>query len=284
MNFGIHFLAQAEGTSGWMKFVNDVARTQLSNIVIFALVCTVLRLAVFPILIKTEFHRRDIKYKLARGLSEIMDAVIYASVFVFLVIRPFLLQTFFIPSGSMLETLQLNDFIIANKLVYRFSEPQVGDIIVFRLPKWAYNTAEGDSDFIKRCVAVPGQVIEVREGSLYRDGKRVEEPYLREKQIRFDFKLVEHDGEVWPVTMENGTANTSNAVAERYRVEPDNLKLQQELINAPAAEVPKGFVMAMGDNRNESSDGRFWGLVKRENVIGRSEFIWLPLRRIQQTR
>lgn len=284
MNFGLQFLAQSEGTSGWMKFVNDIARTQLSNVVLFAFVCTLLRLAVYPILTKTEFHKRDIKYKLSKGLSEIMDAVIYASVFVFLVIRPFLLQTFFIPSGSMLETLQLNDFIIANKLVYRFSEPQVGDIIVFRPPKWAYNTAEGDSDFIKRCVAIPGQVIEVRDGSLYRDGKKIDEPFLREKQIRFDFKLVDYKGKIWPVTMENGTANTSNAVAEPYRVDASDLKTQQELINAPAAKVPAGYVMAMGDNRNESSDGRFWGLVKRENVIGRSEFIWLPLRRIQRTR
>src|SRR5262249_3941137 len=107
-----------------------------------------------------------------------LDAIIYAGVFVFMLIRPFLLQAFLIPSGSMIPTLLENDFIVANKTIYRYSDPQRGDIVVFRPPAFAALPDQLDSnhepkvDFIKRCTGIPGDLIEIHDGNLYRDGKQ----------------------------------------------------------------------------------------------------------------
>lgn len=292
--FPFNLLAQQESTSSTAELIDKLARTPLSQIVILVTVCTVLRLAVAPYLLKVPpKHKMTGTYKGMRFANEFLDAVIYAGVFVFLIIRPFGVQAFRIPSASMLETLQLNDFIVANKLVYRYSEPAPGEIVVFRPPAYACHPDQLDTDgqpkvdFIKRCIGVPGNVIEIRGGQLYRDGKPVEETYQREASS-VDFKLVKyHDAqgkeEYWPVTLSSAGVNSpQNGTIDRYV--PTSKAVEEELRNRPPAPVPQGYLLCFGDNRNNSSDGRMWGLVKREDLIGRSEAIWFPLSRLRRTR
>ena len=164
-------------------FIDSAARTPLSQVVIGVAVLTVLRMALAPYLKNTPQHLRLGTYSFVRFLNEVLDAIIYAGVFVFMIIRPFGIQAFLIPSGSMWPTLYVNDFIVANKAIYRYTDPRVNDIVVFRPPIQAVNPDQKDSegqvkvDFIKRCVGTPGDVVELREGVLYRNGKPVPDPY-----------------------------------------------------------------------------------------------------------
>ena len=111
----------------------------------------------------------------AAGL-EFADSALIAVLLVFCLIRPFFIQAFFIPSTSMEPTLLKHDRILVNKLVYRLRNPEPGDIVVFKAPPAA---SEEEKDFIKRCVGVEGQRVEIREYQLYRDGKLINEPYAR---------------------------------------------------------------------------------------------------------
>jgi len=179
------FFAQAEQSGGYRELIDHLARTPLSQVVIFVTVLSVIRLAIYPVLRNTLPHKRTGVFGLYRFINEVVDAFVYAGVFVFMIIRPFLLQAFLIPSGSMWPALYVNDFIVANKAIYRYTEPKFQDIIVFRPPPTAAE-APGDldehgdmtKDFIKRCIGLPGDLIEMKEGTLYRNGQKVEEPYV----------------------------------------------------------------------------------------------------------
>jgi signal peptidase I len=92
-------------------------------------------------------------------------------VLLFGVIRPYILEAFYVPTESMVPTLEVNDRVLVNKLLYRFSEPKRGDIIVFEAP-------DGEADLIKRVEGVAGDSIAVEHGSLVVNGERQEEPYL----------------------------------------------------------------------------------------------------------
>ena len=314
-------LAQA-GPSSTTNLIDSLARTPLSQVLVFVAALTVVRVAVFPYLTKSRL--RGPLYGVVRGANEILDAMIYAGVFVFMLIRPFGVQTFTIPTGSMWPSLFVNDFIIANKAIYRYSDPKPGDIVVFRPPAIAVNPGDPNPiepvniDYIKRCIGVPGDVVELREGVLYRNGQRVEEEYknysectdtnrsncvsfraLNKEEIEqltpANFKLVKRDGEIIPLNWTEFDANapmprTRNwnesalpyVVASKFLIgdeaEAESLK------NAPAEKIPAGYYLMLGDNRNGSFDSRGWGLVPRESVIGRSEFIWLPISRWSITR
>ncbi|HTQ10391.1 MAG TPA: signal peptidase I [Fimbriimonadaceae bacterium] len=343
-------LAQHDQSGGGLQqTIDTLARTPLSEIVVFVVLCTTVRFALFNYLKKTAPHRRHGIYPVAKILNEAMDAIVYAGVFVFMLIRPFAVQAFLIPSGSMLQTLWVNDFIVANKAIYRYSEPKVGDIIVFRPPVWALHKNQHDMDFIKRCQGVPGDVVTVQDGKLWRNGKPVDERYLSDSpgdgmddasgngapkvmpdgkpaigvdvKMDTDWKLVYYngkgrpdlDGQYIPVLMKRGLNPDDpncnyeiDGTCRKYAmgVDPNgdlswswvvnwlpprdlslsDLLYEKELKNAPPAAVPKGYVLMMGDNRNHSYDGRAWGLVPRNDVIGRSEFIWLPIGRWGLTR
>lgn len=306
------------------EFIDSVARTPLSQVVAFVAVCTVIRLAIHPFLTKTPVHKRTGSYGVARFFNEFLDAIVYAGVFVFLIIRPFAVQAFLIPTTSMINTLLVNDFIVANKAVFRYSDPKVGDIVVFRPPVWATSLDQRDEngevkvDFIKRCQGVAGQVVEVRGGRLYRDGKVVNEPYLHDPEMLFDWKLVrytgvrkEWEGKYIPVILDGGLGSGPNynvqglarpfAVGAEEGGNPEtdslgyfwksrsNLTTEEqtvlaELEDLPPAPIPPGYFLMFGDNRNGSFDSRGWGLVTRADIIGRSEFIWLPFNRWQRTR
>jgi signal peptidase I len=107
----------------------------------------------------------------------IILAVAFALVFGF--VRPFVLEAFRIPSESMVPTLEVGDRVFVNKFIYRFTEPERGDIVVFE------SVNGGEEDLIKRVVGVPGDEIEVRSGTLLVNGEEQEEPYLN-KELPFN--------------------------------------------------------------------------------------------------
>jgi signal peptidase I len=111
------------------------------------------------------------------SLLEFVDSALIALLLVFCILRPFVIQAFFIPSGSMLETLQINDRILVNKFIYFLREPGHGDIVVFRAP---HEASEDKKDFIKRVVGLPGDRLAVHDGKLWRNGQPVDEPYIKE--------------------------------------------------------------------------------------------------------
>jgi signal peptidase I len=314
---------QKTGTKG---VVDSLARTPLSMVAMFVALLTVVRLAGSPFLASTPVHLRGAEFYIAKLQNELLDAFIYAGVFVFMLIRPFGVQAFLIPSGSMWPTLHVNDFIVANKAIYRYTDPQPNDIVVFRPPLNAVNPDQKDDkgevkvDFIKRCIGTPGQVIELRKGVLYRDGKPdplddthknysecTDQPRIGECQnfvalteakkeslTKASFKLVKYKGQLIPLNYTDYDANSGmpmGAYGEDqppYNVAKDFEVADQaeakDLINQPAQPLPAGYYLMMGDNRNGSYDGRAWGLVPRSSIIGRAELIWLPLNRVGRTK
>jgi signal peptidase I len=323
-------LAQSGGTR---QLVDNLARTPLSHVVILVVILTALRMAIFPALINTKPHLRHGMYPLLRYANEILDALVYAAVFVFMVIRPFAIQAFLIPSGSMWPTLNVNDFIVANKAVYRYSNPKVGDIVVFRPPKAAAQSqsdldpedGEVAVDFIKRCIGTPGDLIEIKKGVMYRNGVKVDEPYIhvshctkrdgiecqdfadltdteKEARIPQNFKFVRVKGQLIPLDYTDRDVNLQMPytgsflpdaeqypynIAGDYAAGSSVLPSEDDALKAeslPAEKIPAGEYLMMGDNRNNSFDGRAWGLVTRDRIIGRSEFIWLPVTRWRITR
>ncbi|HEX2043443.1 MAG TPA: signal peptidase I [Acidimicrobiales bacterium] len=115
-----------------------------------------------------------------RGLVEWVVILAGALLLAF-VVKTFLLQAFFIPSGSMEPTLKIHDRVLVNKLSYDFHDVNRGDIVVFRTP----NGQEGSDvkDLIKRVIALPGETIEAGDGRILIDGRPLEEPYLREPAL-----------------------------------------------------------------------------------------------------
>lgn len=104
-------------------------------------------------------------------LGEILESVAIA-VILAVIIRFFLFQPFYIPSGSMEPTLKPGDRIIVNKITYRFSQPRRGDIMVFKYPR------DPSRDFIKRIVGLPGETLEIKDSVVYINNKKIPQPYL----------------------------------------------------------------------------------------------------------
>lgn len=113
-------------------------------------------------------------------------AVIAGAVVIALIVRTFLFTTFWIPSGSMEPTLMgegRRDRVVVNRLAYRWGEPARGDIIVFEVPEGEPSiTVDGQEvkDLIKRVIGLPGETVELRDGDVFIDGERLDEPYLPE--------------------------------------------------------------------------------------------------------
>jgi signal peptidase I len=110
--------------------------------------------------------------KRGRSLAEFVVIILVAVVLVFGFIRPFVVKSFWIPSESMVPTLEVGDRLFVNRFIYRFIEPERGDIVVFDSP-------ESDDELIKRVVAVPGDRVRVVNGELKLNGEFQEEPYIK---------------------------------------------------------------------------------------------------------
>lgn len=144
-------------------------------IILYAL--TAARIVVFlkPSLIENRLKRRN--------TNEFIDSMVQAGVSALLLIH-FIVRSYYIPSESMVPTLLIKDYILVNELQYRFSKPARGDVAVFHPP----STYTGDKeDLIKRVVGIEGDILEIRNGKLFRNNERVEEAFLAEKDIRMDF-------------------------------------------------------------------------------------------------
>jgi signal peptidase I len=172
-----------------------------------------------------------------------------------------LIQAFVIPSASMVATLLIGDHVLVDKLVYSpagmwskvlpYREVRRGDIIVFRYP---LNISQ---DYVKRAIGVPGDHIRFENKQLILNGKITNEPYTVHSQqypdaYRDNFPASAHSMPLRPRAAE---------MIEKYVV-------NDELV------VPPGYVFAMGDNRDDSDDSRYWGLVPRENIVGTPVIIY----------
>ena len=167
---------------------------------------------------------------------EYAEALLVALVLA-LVIRTFVIQAFKIPSGSMLETLQIGDHLLVNTFLYGLKwpfsdnyaiqgiDPERGDIIVFKYPN------NRDIDYIKRIIGLPGDVVEIRNKQLILNGQPVNERYIKHSQPTLMLPVRDNYG---PVT------------------------------------VPQGQYFVMGDNRDDSQDSRFWGFVHRPDLHGKA--------------
>ncbi|MCS6998462.1 MAG: signal peptidase I [Aquificaceae bacterium] len=182
-----------------------------------------------------------------KWLKELIIVII-----VVLFIRAFLLQAYNIPSGSMKPTLLVGDFILVNKLVYRLSDPQRGDIVVF---KWPVNP---EIDFIKRIVGMPGDTIEIRGEKVFINGQEVSKRFVERVQEDSVAKLIYEE------TLPNG-------VKHKIALYEDYLFPRKDV---PYIKIPEGHYFVMGDNRDNSEDSRYWGLLPRENIVGKAFVIY----------
>jgi len=185
-------------------------------------------------------------------IREYLDAFIIAGV-VALVLMQFVVRTFYIPSGSMEPTLDVNDVLLANELQYRLQNPKDGQIAVFEPPP-----VLGTTDFIKRVMAAPGDTLQIRKGVVYRNGARVDEPYVQNKA---DYELQIRDYNVY---VDGVPLDTSRAIL------PPRSQWQ-----APDR-VPNGYYLMLGDNRTDSDDGHLWGFLKRDQFVGHAFVVFWP--------
>lgn len=184
----------------------------------------------------------------AAAARELAKTVAFVVLLVF-VLRSFLIQAYHIPSGSMEDTLLEGDYVIGDKLTYGtqvpdrlpvlntklpsfhmpgFRDPEPGDLVIFEFPE------DPSKDFIKRCVAVAGQTVEMRDRTLFVDGQIFSEP--------------------------SGVKYTNRRRSRRDNWGPET--------------VPAGHLFVMGDNRDNSYDSRVWGTVSREKVKAHPLFVY----------
>ncbi|MCE5251929.1 signal peptidase I [bacterium] len=192
-----------------------------------------------------EKEKKKVQYSgFTKFRKEWIEPVVIAFVLVF-IFKTFFFQNFKIPSGSMEDTLLVGDYLFASKFIYgtripftdirflRFKKPRQNDIIIFKSP------SEPKKDLIKRCVAVGGQSVEVRDKKVYVDNVLFELPpkgkYIDPRVLPGNFTTRDNMG---PVT------------------------------------VPEGSLFMMGDNRDDSNDSRFWGFLPMENVKGKALFLY----------
>jgi len=217
------------------------------------------------------------KRKLVEGKEPLLleySKFFFPVILAVLLLRSFLVEPFRIPSGSMMPTLLVGDFILVNKYAYGLrlpvlnnkfidiGEPQRGDAFVFRYPP------KPEIDYIKRVVGVPGDVIDYRKKVLYVNGQPMQKTTLGRYNgvgsgIRETGSL-EHIEDLTGV--KHATLTNPRA--------PNFAHGCSFLARGPIR-VPEGHYFAMGDNRDNSSDSRCWGLVSEEHLVGKAFAIWM---------
>ncbi|MCK5883661.1 MAG: signal peptidase I [Bacteriovoracaceae bacterium] len=192
----------------------------------------------------------------AKNIFFLLILAISILAFRFSVIEPYR-----VPTGSMIPTLMIGDYIFVNKIAYGLripftsffplsqSSPKLGDVIVFKFP------VDGETNYVKRVVGIPGDTISITSDSIMRNGKIVATKNYNgmSKEKGFDYFVESFASKSYVVRYDPDMA---------YRSDLKELVLDDESF----------FVL--GDNRDYSYDSRFWGTVKRSKILGRVELIW----------
>ena len=173
--------------------------------------------------------------------------IVAVAVAVAVLLRTFVVQTFYIPSASMEPTLQEGDRILVNKLSYHLHGVDRGDIIVFSRPPLEAQSCSGPlvNDLVKRVIGLPGETISLHDGAVEVDGRKLPQPWL-------------------PA----GTSTLPGPGSAPY-------SLQQPY------KVPSGMYFLMGDNRKYSCDSRYWGPIPRSLIVGKVDVRIWPLSRFR---
>ncbi|HXO16904.1 MAG TPA: signal peptidase I [Candidatus Dormibacteraeota bacterium] len=205
----------------------------------------------------------------ARGY---LDALLVAGL-VALFLITFVIRTFYIPSVSMVPTLQIGDIVLVDEIAYRLHRPADGDVAIFIPP-----VDSGGTDFVKRVIGVPGDSIAISDGIVYRNGAALREPY------------------------ENQPPSYELAIRD-YGIYVDGRPLDRSAANVPprsswqdSDRIPLGYYLVLGDNRNYSDDSHIWGFAQtsgafaagplaarkvRAHFIGRAFLTLWPLDRLR---
>ncbi|MDQ7089841.1 MAG: signal peptidase I [Methylococcales bacterium] len=187
-------------------------------------------------------------------------------VLIVLLLRSFLVEPFRIPSGSMMPTLLIGDFILVNKFVYgvrlpvintevlKLDTPKRGDIVVFRYPK------NPTVDYIKRVIGLPGDKVAYYNKKVHVNGEPMAQTSL----------------EIYKGLGQGDTMTGALHLTENLKTVEHSILIRQ---GQPSIEsvyiVPNGHYFVMGDNRDNSNDSRYWGTVPEANLVGKAFFIWM---------
>lgn len=207
---------------------------------------------------KQELLKEPVFVEYSRSLFPVILAV--------LVLRSFVVEPFRIPSGSMMPTLLAGDFILVNKFSYgvrlpvidtkiiSVGKPERGDVLVFRYPK------NPSIDYIKRVIGLPGDKVAYYNKQLFINGEPATQTGLGT-----------YEGVGAGVTMAGAQIRSEDLTGVEHNILIDAQKgtLEGEF------EVPDGRYFVMGDNRDNSNDSRYWGVVPEENLVGKAFMIWM---------
>ena len=181
----------------------------------------------------------------ARRLVVEYGTILAIALAIAFLLQAFVVKPYRIPSPSMVPTLDPGDRVLVARFLYRLESPRHGDIVVFRYP------LQTKLVFVKRLIGLPGDTLAVRDGYVYRNGVRLNEPYVaRQSNGR-------------PVPTEPGPAIAGSTISQPWS------------LNQPYTVPPDSYFM-MGDNRTNSDDSRMWGPVPKKDVIGKAFFVYWP--------
>ncbi len=174
-----------------------------------------------------------------------------------------------IPTGSMIPTIKIGEFIFVNMFAYDWhipftrkslikrSDPERGDIVVFEYPN------DPDKDYIKRVIGIPGDTVEVKDDRIILNGQPLAVEVAKDRNILEDLtpKYDPEDQSLFFETINNVKHHTMYSNSK-------------EVGDTEPVTVPENSLFVMGDNRDDSADSRFWGFVPREKLLGKAGFIW----------
>jgi signal peptidase I len=163
--------------------------------------------------------------------------VIGGALVVALLIKAFLVQAFYIPSESMVPTLEVGDRVLVNKLSYRLHEVNRGDLVVFERPEG--ESDQSVKDLIKRVIGLPGDQLVIKDNAVYVNGDRLDEGYLPDGTVTKQGRL--------------------------------------DCVDESPCVIPEGSIWVMGDNREHSFDSRYFGPIEQNTIVGRAFLRIWPL-------
>jgi signal peptidase I len=275
------------------QITERIASVSLPTVLLFLICLTVARAGFY-----------SARVPVLRAIGDLLESLILAVALVFLLLRPFVVQSFYIPSGSMHPTLWEGDHILVNKWIYRSQAPKRGEVIVFRAPREA---TPDEKEFIKRLIGLPGDTIEVQEGYIV-----VGDTIYTRSEIRTclgeDLSVDEmaQSDKLPPLRLTTDAiwlgerrispeefATLVGKPGQRVQIQPGRVLRNGRMLmeyyvaedaqyHMPSCTVPPDHYFVMGDNRNLSHDSHIWGMLPADRVIGRADFVFWPINHIKR--